>query len=56
MRYIFTEEDIVNRTPSMDFYSEAYEMYLKYAEAHELENDIVSRQTLKKITNELGLN
>jgi hypothetical protein len=49
-------EYIINRTPSIDFYSEAYEVYLKYAQPYELENDIVTKVTLQKITKELELN
>ena len=37
-------------TPSEDFTTNEYRMYLEYASPHELDQDIVSRETYSKIS------
>ena len=45
----------LGKIPSRDFWDEAYELYLTIATPEELEEDIISRKTLQKLTTELGL-
>lgn len=49
-----TKYSYLNRIPSKDFFDEAYELFLTYASAEELENDIVTKETLRKISAKLG--
>lgn len=43
-------KSFLNKVPSKDFYSEAYELFLEIATPEELEFDILKRETLQKMT------
>ena len=45
----------LGRIPSQDFWEEAYNLFLEFATPEELENDILTRETLLKISTTLGL-
>ncbi len=40
--------------PSQDFFDETYDLFLSIATPEELEEDIITRDTLQKITTQLG--
>ena len=44
----------LGRIPSQDFFDEAYNLFLSIATPEELEEDIITRDTLQKITTQLG--
>jgi hypothetical protein len=44
----------LGRIPSEDFFSEAYHLFLNVATPEELEEDIITRDTLQKIITQLG--
>ena len=44
----------LGRIPSQDFWDEAYELFLSIATPEELEEDIITRDTLQKMTTALG--
>ncbi|MCJ7722399.1 hypothetical protein MUO98_08370 [Candidatus Bathyarchaeota archaeon] len=46
----------LGRIPSQDFCEEAYDSFLRIATPVELEEDIITRDTLQKITTQLGWN
>ena len=48
-------ESYFGKIPSKDFSDEAYTFFLHYASIQELESDIVSRNTLRKISESLGI-
>jgi hypothetical protein len=43
----------LGRIPSQDFFDEAYDLFLSIATPEELEEDIITRDTHRKITNQL---
>ena len=49
------QKSYLGKIPSKDFWNEAYEMYLSIATPEELEEDIITRETLQKLTTALGL-
>jgi hypothetical protein len=46
----------LGRIPSQDFFDEAYQLFLEFATPEELEEDILKRETLEKISTALGYN
>jgi hypothetical protein len=40
----------LGKVPSVDFYTEAYELFLEIATPEELEFDVLKRETLEKMT------
>jgi len=44
----------LGRISSRDFWDEAYALFLQYATPEELEEDILKRETLEKISKALG--
>jgi hypothetical protein len=46
----------LGRIPSQDFWDEAYQLFLEFATPEELEEDILKRETLQKISTALGYN
>ena len=44
----------LGRVPSVDFWDEAYQLFLEFASPEELEEDILTRKTLEKINIALG--
>jgi hypothetical protein len=46
----------LGRIPSQDFWDEAYQLFLEFATPEELEEDILKRETLEKISTALGYN
>jgi len=54
LKQITNRKSYLGRIPSRDFWDEAYQLYLKYASSEELEQDIITKETLKKISSELG--
>lgn len=46
----------LGRIPSQDFWDEAYQLFLGFATPEELEEDILKRETLQKISTALGYN
>jgi hypothetical protein len=46
----------LGRIPSQDFCEEEYELFLSIATPKELEEGIITRDTLQKITTQLGWN
>jgi hypothetical protein len=48
------KKSYLGRIPSEDFWGEAYQLFLEIASPEELENDILKRDTLQKISKELG--
>ena len=44
----------LGRIPSQDFWDEAYQLFLEFATPEELEEDILKRETLQKISTALG--
>jgi hypothetical protein len=46
----------LGRVPSQDLWDEAYQLFLEFATPEELENDILTRETLQKISTALGFN
>lgn len=54
MRNFTTPETYLGRIPSRDFFDEAYQLFLEFADEEELEYDILKRETLNKISEALG--
>jgi len=50
------KKSYLGRIPSQDFWDEAYELFLEFATPEELEEDILKRETLQKISTTLGYN
>jgi hypothetical protein len=48
------KKSYLGRIPSQDFWDEAYELFLEFATPEELEEDILKRETLQKISTALG--
>jgi hypothetical protein len=46
----------LGRIPSQDFWDKAYQLFLEFATPEELEEDILKRETLQKISTALGYN
>jgi hypothetical protein len=46
----------LGRIPSQDFFDDVYDLFLSIATPEELEQDIITRDTLQKITTQLGWN
>ena len=44
----------LGRIPSIDFWDEAYQLFLEFASPEELEDDILTRETLDEISKVLG--
>lgn len=44
----------LGRIPSVDFWDEAYQLFLEFASPEELEKDILTRKTLDKVSKALG--
>jgi hypothetical protein len=44
----------LGRVPSVDFWDEAYQLFLEFASPEELDEDILTRETLEKISIALG--
>ena len=44
----------LGRIPSVDFWDEAYQLFLQFASPEELEEDILFRKTLDQINKSLG--
>lgn len=42
------------RVPSLDFWGEAYQLFLEFASPEELDNDVLTPETLDKISKALG--
>ena len=47
-------QSYLGKIPSKDFWDEAYQLFLEYATPEELETDTLKRETLQKISTELG--
>ena len=47
-------QSYLGKIPSKDFWGEAYQLFLDYATPEELETDTLKRETLQKISTELG--
>lgn len=47
------QKSYLRKTPSVDFEEYEYELYLQYATPEELEEDIVTQSTFRKITSQL---
>jgi len=56
MQKLKKRKSYLGRIPSQDFWDEAYDLFLSIATPEELEEDIITRDTLQKITTELGWN
>jgi len=52
--FLKKHKSYLGRIPSIDFFPEAYELFLTYATPEELDEDIITRDTLQKITTQLG--
>jgi len=50
------KKSYLGRIPSQDFWDEAYQFFLEFATPEELEEDILKRETLQKISTALGYN
>lgn len=50
------KKSYLGRIPSEDFWDEAYQLFLEFGSPEELENDILKRETLDKISIALGFN
>lgn len=50
------KKSYLGRIPSQDFWDEAYQLFLEFATPEELEEDILKRETLQKISTALGYN
>jgi hypothetical protein len=50
------QKSYLGRIPSEDFWDEAYQLFLEFGSPEELENDILRRETLDKISIALGFN
>lgn len=48
------KKSYLGRIPSQDFWDEAYQLFLEFATPEELEEDILKRETLEKISTALG--
>ncbi len=48
------KKSYLGRIPSQDFWNEAYQLFLEFATPEELEEDILKRETLQKISTALG--
>jgi len=48
------KKSYLGRIPSQDFWDEAYELFLEFSTPEELEEDILKRETLQKISTALG--
>lgn len=55
MQTLKKRKSYLGRIPSQDFFEEAYDLFLIIATPVELEEDIITRDTLQKITTALGL-
>ena len=55
MQTLKKRKSYLGRIPSQDFWDEAYELFLSIATPEELEEDIITRDTLQKMTTALGL-
>jgi hypothetical protein len=47
-------QSYLGKIPSKDFWDEAYQLFLDYATPEELETDTLKRETLQKISTQLG--
>lgn len=61
MSYINEEQEkrkksYLGRVPSLDFWDEAYQLFLEFASPEELDNDVLTSETLNKISEALGFN
>lgn len=56
MQTLKKRKSYLGRIPSQDFFDEAYDLFLSIATPEELEEDIITRDTLRKITTQLGWN
>ena len=54
MQTLKKRKSYLGRIPSQDFFDEAYDLFLSIATPEELEEDIITRDTLRKITTQLG--
>lgn len=54
MQTLKKRKSYLGRIPSQDFFDEAYDLFLSIATPEELEEDIITRDTLQKITTQLG--
>ena len=54
MKTLQRRKSYLGRIPSLDFFPEAYELFLTYASPEELDEDSITRETHQKITVELG--
>lgn len=52
--FLKKRKSYLGRIPSVDFFPEAYELFLNYATPEELDEDIITRDTLQKIITQLG--
>lgn len=48
------KKSYLGRIPSVDFWDEAYQLFIEFASPEELDEDILTRETLNKISKELG--
>ncbi len=53
LNLIKNQKSYLGKTPSVDFDEYVYELYLQYATPEELEEDIISQSTFRKITSQL---
>lgn len=50
------KKSYLGRVPSLDFWDEAYQLFLEFASPEELDNDVLTPETLDKISEALGFN
>lgn len=48
------KKSYLGRIPSEDLWDEAYNLFLEFGSPEELEQDILTRETLQKISTQLG--
>jgi len=56
MQKLKNRKSYLGRIPSQDFCGEAYDLFLSIATPEELEENIITRDTLEKIIIQLGWN
>jgi ssDNA-specific exonuclease RecJ len=54
MQTLKKRKSYLGRIPSQDFFDEAYDLFLSIATPEELEEDIITRDTLRKMTTHFG--
>lgn len=54
LNYGKKRKSYLGKIPSKDFWDEAYQLFLDYATPEELETDTLKRETLEKISTQLG--